>query len=107
MPGGACIRDDIHISDLARADSYALRYSRLSPNLNCGFDHGLSVREEIETVKRVSGVDFKVQSASRLRATPPRLERQTTGRASLGWQPQFDDLFLPSSPMCFLGSGNF
>ena len=65
-PDGTCIRDYIHVSDLVRAHSDALRYLRAggaSLTLNCGYGHGFSVREVIEMVKRVSGVDFKVEIA--------------------------------------------
>ena len=69
-PDGTCIRDYIHVSDLARAHLDALRYLRSgapSLTLNCGYGHGFSVLEVIETVKRVSGVDFKVEMAPRRR----------------------------------------
>ncbi len=67
-PDGTCIRDYIHVSDLTHAHSDALRYLRAGGNsltLNCGYGHGFSVLEVIETVKRVSGVDFKVEYAPR------------------------------------------
>jgi UDP-glucose 4-epimerase len=54
-------RDYIHVSDLLRAHSGALRYLRaggVSLTLNCGYGHGFSVREVIEIVKRLSGVGF-------------------------------------------------
>src|ERR1019366_106802 len=57
-PDGSCIRDYIHVSDLARAHSDALRHLRSgSPSLtlNCGYGHGYSVLEVVETVKRISG----------------------------------------------------
>src|SRR5262249_14281045 len=60
-PDGTCIRDYIHVSDLVRAHSDALTYLRSggeSVTLNCGYGRGFSVLEAIETVKRVSGVDF-------------------------------------------------
>src|SRR5262249_28752124 len=60
---GTCVRDYIHVSDLVCAHSDALRYLRAGGapvTLNCGYGHGFSVREVIEMVKRVSGVDFKV-----------------------------------------------
>ena len=62
-PDGTCIRDYIHVSDLVRAHSDALRHLRgggASVTLNCGYGRGFSVLEVIDTVKRVSGVDFKV-----------------------------------------------
>src|SRR5450631_885724 len=58
-PDGTCIRDYIHVADLVRAHSDALAYVRgggRSVTLNCGYSHGFSVLEAIDTVKRVSGV---------------------------------------------------
>ena len=72
-PDGTCIRDYIHVGDLARAHSDALRHLRSggpSLTLNCGYGHGFSVLEVIETVKRVSGVDFKVEYAPRAAGRP-------------------------------------
>jgi UDP-glucose 4-epimerase len=95
-PDGTCIRDYIHISDLVRAHSDALRYLRgggASVTLNCGYGHGFSVREVVETVKRVSGVDFKVEIAPRRPGDPARIVAACDRtRAMLGWTPQYDDL---------------
>jgi UDP-glucose 4-epimerase len=95
-PDGSCIRDYIHVSDLARAHSDALRYLRsgaTSLTLNCGYGHGFSVLEVVETVKRVSGVDFKVEIAPRREGDPARIVADSQqARATLGWQPCFDDL---------------
>jgi UDP-glucose 4-epimerase len=92
---GTCIRDYIHVSDLVRAHSDALAYLRggVSATLNCGYGRGFSVLEVIETVKRVSGVDFEVASAGR-RAGDPAQIVAASGRALslLKWQPHFDDL---------------
>jgi UDP-glucose 4-epimerase len=95
-PDGTCIRDYIHVSDLVRAHSDALRYLRAggaSETLNCGYGHGFSVREVIATVKRVSGVDFKVEIAPRRPGDPAQIVAATDrARAMLGWVPQYDDL---------------
>jgi UDP-glucose 4-epimerase len=95
-PDGSCIRDYIHVSDLARAHSDALRHLRSgSPSLtlNCGYGHGFSVFEVAETVKRVSGVDFKVEIAPRREGDPARIVADSQqARATLAWQPRFDDL---------------
>jgi UDP-glucose 4-epimerase len=97
-PDGSCIRDYIHVSDLARAHSDALRQLRSgSPSLtlNCGYGHGFSVLEVVETVKRVSGVDFKVEIAPRRLGDPARIVADSQlARATLGWQPRFDDLAI-------------
>jgi UDP-glucose 4-epimerase len=95
-PDGTCIRDYIHVSDLARAHSDALRYLRSgapSLTLNCGYGHGFSVLEVIDVVKRVSGVDFKVETAPRRPGDPAQIVAASDGaRAKLGWRPRFDDL---------------
>src|SRR5271165_2233391 len=67
-PDGSCIRDYIHVSDLTRAHSDALRYLRSgapSVTLNCGYGHGYSVFEVIDTIKRVSGAVLKVEVVPR------------------------------------------
>ena len=95
-PDGTCIRDYIHVSDLVRAHSDALRYLRAggaSLTLNCGYGHGFSVREVIEMVKRVSGVDFKVEIAPRRPGDSAQIiAASERARTTLGWEPQYDDL---------------
>jgi UDP-glucose 4-epimerase len=95
-PDGTCIRDYIHVSDLVRAHSDALRYLRSgapSLTLNCGYGHGFSVLDVVDTVKRVSGVDFKVEIAPRREGDPARIVADSQkARAALRWQPRFDEL---------------
>jgi UDP-glucose 4-epimerase len=84
------------VSDLARAHLDALTYLRAggaSVTLNCGYGRGFSVLEVIETVKRVSGVDFKVAIAERRAGDPAQIVAASDrARAMLKWQPQFNDL---------------
>jgi UDP-glucose 4-epimerase len=95
-PDGTCIRDYIHVSDLVRAHSDALRHLRsggTSLTLNCGYGHGFSVLEVLDTIKRVSGADFKVENAPRRPGDTARIVAASNlVRATLGWQPRFDDL---------------
>jgi UDP-glucose 4-epimerase len=95
-PDGTCIRDYIHVADLVLAHCDALAYLRgggAPVTLNCGYGHGFSVLELIETVKRVSGVDFKVTHAARRPGDPARIvAKSDRARQLIGWQPQFDDL---------------
>ena len=95
-PDGTCIRDYIHVSDLVRAHADALRYLRSgapSLTLNCGYGHGFSVLDVIDAVKRVSGVDFKVDIAPRRPGDPAQIVAQSERvRSELGWQPRYDDL---------------
>ena len=95
-PDGTCIRDYIHVSDLVRAHADALHYlraGRTSLTLNCGYGHGFSVREVIEMVKRVSGVDFKVEIAQRRPGDPAKIVAASDYICmKLGWKPQYDEL---------------
>jgi UDP-glucose 4-epimerase len=95
-PDGTCIRDYIHVCDLVRAHSDALAYLREggpSLTLNCGYGRGFSVLEVVDTVKRVSGVDFKVDFAGRRPGDPAQIVAASDRiRAALEWQPRFDNL---------------
>jgi UDP-glucose 4-epimerase len=95
-PDGTCIRDYIHVSDLVRAHCDALRYLRAggeSVTLNCGYGRGFSVLEVLDTVKKVSGVDFAVELAARRPGDPARIVAACDRvRAVLGWRPELDDL---------------
>jgi UDP-glucose 4-epimerase len=95
-PDGTCIRDYIHVCDLVAAHSEALAYLRAggaSATLNCGYGRGRSVLEVIETVKRVSGVDFEVGLAARRAGDPAHLVAACERISStLGWRPHFNDL---------------
>jgi UDP-glucose 4-epimerase len=95
-PDGTCIRDYIHVWDLVRAHSQALAYLRdggRSITVNCGYGRGFSVLEVIETVKQVSGIDFKVEIAGRRPGDPARiLAAADRARAMLHWKPEFDNL---------------
>jgi UDP-glucose 4-epimerase len=95
-PDGTCIRDYIHVADLVAAHSDALAYLRgggSSTTLNCGYGRGFSVLNVIETVKRVSGVDFTVEFTGRRAGDPAQIVAACDrARSTLGWQPHFDDL---------------
>lgn len=97
-PDGSCIRDYVHVSDLAQAHLDALRYLREggeSTISNVGYGRGYSVLEVIEAVKRVSGVDFPVSLRER-RAGDPAILVASNERARrlLRWTPRCDDLPL-------------
>ena len=95
-PDGTGIRDYIHIEDLASAHLAALAYLERggeSTRLNVGYGQGSSVREVIEVVKKVSGVDFPVVTAERRPGDPDCLvARADRIRRELGWEPRFADL---------------
>jgi UDP-glucose 4-epimerase len=93
---GTCIRDYIHVDDLAQAHIDALAYldrdgeSRI---MNCGYGHGSSVLDVINAVKRISGVDFPVKLDARRPGDPPALTADSRLiREVLGWTPRHDDL---------------
>lgn len=93
---GTCVRDYIHVEDLAKAHVMALDYMTRdgeSRVLNCGYGRGFTVREVIDVVKAVSGVDFPVTETGRRPGDPAALMADNTRiRETLGWQPDFDDL---------------
>jgi UDP-glucose 4-epimerase len=95
-PDGTCIRDYIHVDDLASAHLRALDYLReggASVTLNCGYGHGYSVREVLSTVERVSGRPLVVVEEGRRAGDPPALiARSDRLKALLRWQPRHDDL---------------
>jgi UDP-glucose 4-epimerase len=93
---GTCVRDYIHVSDLADAHVKALDYLAAggkSQILNCGYGHGFSVREVLSRVKEITGKDIKVIDSPRRAGDPASL----TAKADLigkiiGWKPKHDDL---------------
>jgi len=94
-PDGTCVRDYIHVSDLARAHLMALDHLRRggdSCTLNCGYGRGYSVKEVINTVKNVTGVDFDVHQTSRRAGDPASIIADSSRLLSMGWQPTLDDL---------------
>jgi UDP-glucose 4-epimerase len=95
-PDGTCVRDYVHVKDLASAHLDALAYLRgggPSTVCNCGYGRGRSNRQVIEMVKEVSGVDFTVEEGPRRAGDPPRLIAGNDRiKALFGWQPRHDDL---------------
>ncbi len=95
-PDGTCIRDYIHVSDLVGAHIAALNYLRdggASTLMNCGYGHGYSVREVVDAVKRVSGVDFAVEMRPRRAGDPAGIVADVHAiKGILSWKPDYDDL---------------
>ncbi len=95
-PDGTCIRDYIHVVDLANAHLLALDYlmaTKKSDVMNCGYGRGFSVREVVAAAKKVTGINFAVEEAPRRAGDPPRLVADSTKLRSItGWQPRHDDL---------------
>ena len=95
-PDGTCIRDYIHVTDLAKAHILALEFLMdhgKSQIFNCGYGHGYSVKEVIDMVKRVTERDFVVVEAPRRAGDPPVLVAKSEKiKRELNWKPEFDDL---------------
>lgn len=93
---GTCIRDFIHVADLAQAHVAALAHLRSGGNsqvLNCGYSRGFTVLELIEAVKAVSGSAFPVRHAERRTGDSVEVVADCRRlRAVLGWTPRHDDL---------------
>lgn len=94
-PDGTCVRDYIHVDDLATAHILAL--DKIKPGsqfaYNVGIGRGYSVREVIETARAVSGKPITVKEGPRRAGDPPVLVANATKiRTELGWEPQYTDL---------------
>jgi UDP-glucose 4-epimerase len=95
-PDGTCIRDYIHVADLASAHVLGLEYLLKGGDtnvFNLGNGNGFSVKQVIETAKQVTGRDFKVVEGDRRPGDPPALVGSGEKASKiLGWQPQYADL---------------
>jgi len=93
---GTCIRDYVHVNDLAQAHILALK--RLmeggeSDCFNLGNGSGFSVKQVIEVAKKVTGIDFKVTEVERRAGDPPELIADSKkAREILKWEPKYFDL---------------
>jgi UDP-glucose 4-epimerase len=88
---GTCVRDFVHVDDLARAHHLALQYLQSgggSLNLNLGHGAGFSVLEVIEAARRVTGKPIQIERLPRRPGDPPELVASgARARQLLGWQP--------------------
>jgi len=95
-PDGTCIRDYIHVADLAQAHVLGLEYllkGNESQVFNLGNGNGFSVREVIETAREVTGRPIVAVVSDRRPGDPPMLVGSSEkARQMLGWQPQYADL---------------
>lgn len=95
-PDGTCVRDYVHVTDLCRAHLLALDYlaDGGSPGVyNLGNGTGFSVREVVDTVREVSGVEFDVLVGDRREGDPPVLVASSERIAKdMGWKPSFNRL---------------
>jgi UDP-glucose 4-epimerase len=95
-PDGTCIRDFIHVDDLAAAHILALAYlmkTGKSDVMNCGYGHGFSVRDVVRIARKVSGTDFAVEETGRRAGDAPEVVADSSKlRRLTGWKPRHDDL---------------
>ena len=101
-PDGTCVRDYVHILDLAQAHILALEALENSGSVvkgdgdlvyNLGSGHGFSVREVIEAVREVTGIDFKVVEQARRPGDPAFLTASSDKVCrELGWKPKYDNI---------------
>ncbi|MBI4782360.1 MAG: UDP-glucose 4-epimerase GalE [Oscillatoriophycideae cyanobacterium NC_groundwater_1537_Pr4_S-0.65um_50_18] len=95
-PDGTCIRDYIHVTDLANAHVLGLQYllnGGKSSTFNLGNGNGFSVREIIAAARQVTGREIQVVESDRRAGDPPSLVGSSDqARKILGWQPQYADL---------------
>jgi UDP-glucose 4-epimerase len=93
---GTGVRDYVHVEDVARAHVDALDYLRrggAAAVFNCGYSHGYSVREVLDSVQRVAGQPLTIREEPRRAGDPPVLvARADRIRLQLGWTPRLDDL---------------
>ncbi len=91
-PDGTCIRDYIHVVDLAQAHLLALEGDCLG-SFNLGSGTGYSVRQIVDVARQVTGRQIPIALAARRPGDPPRLiSDSSAARRHLGWRPQLDDI---------------
>lgn len=95
-PDGTCIRDYIHVTDLADAHVLALEKMRKdgkSAVYNLGNGNGFSVKEVVELARKVTGIDIPAKIAPRRAGDPAVLVASSDkAKKELGWKPQYHDL---------------
>jgi UDP-glucose 4-epimerase len=95
-PDGTCIRDYIHVDDLARAHIQAIDYLSHGGDsimLNCGTGRGHSVKEVLQTIEKVTGKKLSVTYGPRREGDPPVLVAAADKiRQLFGWNPEYTEL---------------
>ena len=94
---GTAIRDYIHVEDLADAHIRALDYlqSNRSNIFNCGYGTGYSVQEVVDTMRRISGIDFKAEVTSKRQGDPETVIADNSKiKTEMGWSPKYNDIEL-------------
>lgn len=95
-PDGTCLRDYIHVNDLAEAHILALNFlkkNNSSEVFNLGIEKGNSVLEVIEKIKKITGKNFKVKISKRRSGDPAKLVASSKkARQKLKWKPKYSNL---------------
>jgi UDP-glucose 4-epimerase len=95
-PDGTCIRDYVHVADLAEGHLLAMEYilrEKKSLKLNLGSDNGISVNEMLETAKKITGKDINTKMSGRRIGDPVKLiAKSSLAKEILGWKAQFSDV---------------
>ena len=93
---GTAIRDYIHVMDLVEAHLDALNYlleTKKSDVFNLGYGRGYSVKEIVDTAKKITGIDFKTEETDRRPGDPPILIADSEkAKKILNWKPKYDDI---------------
>lgn len=93
---GTCIRDYVHVTDLARAHVMALEYlekNNESLKLNLGTEKGTTVKELIETARKITGKEIPAENAPRREGDPASLYATSKlAKSVLGWEPKYSDV---------------
>jgi len=97
-PDGTCVRDYLHVDDLADAHLLALDYLRKGGKteiINCGYGKGYSVKEVVEMMRKVSGVNFPADNRPRRAGdTVAVWADPSKAKSLLGWKPKYENLEL-------------
>lgn len=94
-PDGTCIRDYVHVSDLAQAHILALQAlqeGRPSQALNVGTGQGFSVRQVIEESQKLSGLSLRLKYETRRKGDPPVLVADNSRLLKMGWRAKYSQL---------------
>lgn len=94
-PDGTCIRDYIHVTDLIDAHALLLKHLRNggdSTTMNAAYNQGYSVRQVVDTVRAVSGINLRADEGPRRPGDPASVTATGEKLRALGWVPQHNDL---------------
>ena len=94
---GTCIRDYIHVDDLADGHIKAIKYLDINESdiFNCGYGYGLSVKQIVQGVKEATKLEFEVLNGDRREGDPSMLVANNDKiKELMGWKPKYNNLQL-------------